>query len=138
MPKLDIDKKLLSLSRNERKRIIKLLRDSLEVEKTSFRTKTILSAIESVMGIKMNYKSRLYKQAWARRIAAYQMLNEGMSLSKIGVVLHKDHSTVNHMRNCMETVFQYPKMYSDIVQWWNEFVSLLEDIDAQKDTSDIE
>jgi hypothetical protein len=68
-------------------------------------------------------------------MVAFQMCKEGYSTTEVGRQMMKDHSTIIHLRNKMQDVFELPQMYGDILEIWNRFQKQIQD-DIHKGTTE--
>lgn len=58
---------------------------------------------------------------WARYMVEYYLRTLGYSLSKIGSLFRRDHSTVVHSVKEVKKMLDAPVMYQEEVKIWNKF-----------------
>lgn len=87
-------------------------------------------AVESIMGERLDMKSREPRFVAGRMCIAYQLLNEGNGISAVGRAIGKDHATICHIRKQMEMILQLPKVYRDESALWERFKERIETINA--------
>lgn len=58
---------------------------------------------------------------WARYMVEYYLRSLGHSLSKIGSLFKRDHSTVMHSVHEVEKMLDNPRMYPEETKVWEEF-----------------
>lgn len=79
--------------------------------------------MNEIVGDDIRVPSKKMSVSWARNMVAYRLNQEGLSLSKIGIVLNRNHATILHaVRKCSE-IFKYPSMYRDELSLWETFIS---------------
>lgn len=90
--------------------------------RSPLRCSMLLGDMAAAMGWQtVPYNSREAQYVWARAIVAWQMCREGYSTGEIGRQMMKDHSTIIHLRNKMQDVFDMPQMYEDVLDMWDKF-----------------
>ena len=108
------------------------LNSSIKVEKggvgkTGLRCLKLMQEIAKVMGIqRVSMDSRLSIQVWARTMVAYQMMREGYSNNEIGMQMGKSAPTISHLKDKMRSAMDYPKVYEDVLEIWNNFQKRIE------------
>lgn len=91
-------------------------------KQTALRCAELLDAVAEAMGVsRIPFVSRSQSHVWARTMVAYQMIKEGYTTGEIGLQMHKNHSTVTHMRKKMQDALDVPGIFKDIVSVWNRF-----------------
>ena len=111
----EIEQKCLSLSKEERERLIQVLTNSLNEAKLSL--DEIHDAIVKVVGFEFVPHSRSYYQVVSRIIFVHFAISEGYTESKIGEYLSKNHSTVHQMKNRVKDWLSYPQYYGAESIW---------------------
>ena len=95
--------------------------------RSPLRCSILLGEMAKVMGRdSIEYVRRDVDLVWARAMVAYQMCKEGYTTIEIGHQMMKNHSTIIHLRNKMQDVFDMPFAYRDIIETWNEFQKRIE------------
>lgn len=89
----------------------------------------LLDIYKEVTGRKVNLFCRDQQDVWGKAMVAYQLLQEGFSLSAVSRMLcRKDHSTIIRYRQKMEDALAVPSAYRDIIEIWNNFKARYNDI----------
>lgn len=126
----DLTRKCLYLSRQDRKRLIKILTESLDEEEREddgSRFAILYKAATEVCGQGILTSSRDFNLVMGRRMIAYQMRKEGYSLPTIGRRLIRHHASVIHMLKMMDDVmtFNFPLEMG----YWNLFQQKIKEYD---------
>lgn len=124
-----IDQCLL-LPKKERRKLVRLLQDSLiEIEDDGSRFHTLYVIATRIVGEGILTQRRDLNLVLGRRMIARQMRNEGYSLTQIGKPLHKHHASVMHMLamwdDAMELQFREETLY------WKEFQKQLKEYEEE-------
>lgn len=77
--------------------------------------------MNSVVGEDVRRMSRHKNVLWGRNFLAYKAKMEGFSLSQIGKVIGRDHSTALFAVRRAEYAINNPNMYSDVLKTWENF-----------------
>lgn len=89
----------------------------------------LLDIYQEVTGRKINLFCRDQEDVWGKAMVAYQMLEEGFSLSAVSRMLYrKEHSTIIRYRQKMQDALAVPSAYRDIIEIWNNFKARYNDI----------
>ena len=97
------------------------------VMRSPLRCSILLREVASVMCVPcIPIERRDPDSVWARAIVAYQMCREGYTTIEIGRQMMKNHSTIIHLRDKMQDVFEMPFAYRDIIEIWNDFQKRIE------------
>lgn len=123
----------LSLDREKRERLAKLLQESLaQPEPTDeSRFQTLYEIAKQMFGNGILTGSRDYNLVLARSFITYQMHNEGYSYPVIGKHLIRHHSAAIHMYKRMENIFDHPNYYGLETAYWDEFQKRLKEKDNE-------
>lgn len=111
----ELEKQCLSLSKEKRERLIKVLKESLDDTKMSL--DEIHKAVVKVVGFEFILPGRDLYMSVARTIFTHYACLEGYTESKIGEYLKKDHSTVHMMKGKMRDWLERPRLYSIENEW---------------------
>ena len=65
-------------------------------------------------------RSRKRQNVIVRIITANVLLGMGYTEISVGKVMRKDHSTIHHYKETMNTWFNYPGLYKEEVTIWNQ------------------
>ena len=132
----DLTRKCLYLSRQDKKRLIKILTESLDEEERQddgSRFAILYKAATDVCGQGILTSSRDFNLVMGRRMIAYQMRKEGYSLLTIGRRLIRHHASVIHMLKMMDDVmtFNFPLEMG----YWNLFQQKIREYDIHDRTT---
>lgn len=113
-----------------------MINSSRRVSQSPLRCSILMGEMAKVMGKEtIGYLSRKADEVWARTMVAFQMCTEGYSTTEVGRQMMKDHSTIIHLREKMQDVFELPQGYGDILEIWNRFQKQIQD-DIHKGTTE--
>jgi chromosomal replication initiation ATPase DnaA len=116
----ELTRQCLDLTKKNRKRLIKILEDSLiEKEDDGGRFHILLSIAEDIVGKGILSRFRDLNLVIGRRMIAYQMRQEGYSLMAISKKLTRHHSSVMHMIRMMEDAIKF--QFRPELTYWEEF-----------------
>lgn len=122
----ELTRQCLDLTKKNRKRLIKILEDSLiEKEDDGGRFHILLSIAEEIVGKGILSRLRDLNLVIGRRMIAYQMRQEGYSLMAIGKKLIRHHSSVMHMIRMMEDAIKF--QFRPELTYWEEFQQKLKE-----------
>ena len=65
-------------------------------------------------------RSRKRQNVIVRIITANVLLGMGCTENSVGKAMRKDHSTIHHYKETMNTWFNYPGLYKEEVTIWNK------------------
>ena len=118
----------LALSLDEKKRLITRL--TANVNGCDYgHAADLLDIYRDVTGRKVNLFCRDQGDMWGKAMVAYQLLEEGFSLSAVSRMLcRKNHSSVIGYRQKMQDALAVPSAYRDIIEIWNNFKARYNDI----------
>lgn len=80
-----------------------------------------VESMENVVPYDLFEPCRKSNIVWARYMVEYYLRSLGHSLSKIGSLFKRDHSTVMHSVHEVEKMLDNPRMYPEETKVWNEF-----------------
>lgn len=121
----DIEERCLSLSNKEKKRLIEILRKSLETRNVGKPFEKLHDAIVKVMGCEVITKGRDSYPAIGRALLAYACYCEGMTEQAIGRLLQRDHSSINGMKKKVAMWLDMPHVYKVENDLYVEFLKEL-------------
>lgn len=119
----DIEKRCLSLSNKEKKRLIEILRKSLETKDVCETFEKMHDAIVKVFGKEVLTKSRDRDLVVGRTILAYSCAVLGWSECTIGRLMQRDHSSINLMKKNMTLWMKFPNMFKKENDLYVEFLT---------------
>ena len=130
----ELTNRCLSLNREDRVKMIKLLQESLaqEIAQEEERFQVMFKITTEMFGHGITANSRNFNLVLGRRFIAYQMVSEGYSRSLIAKLLRKCYTSVTQMLVMMDEVFKYPKIYALDIAYWNEFQYKLKEYDKTR------
>jgi hypothetical protein len=109
----ELEKKCLSLSKEEKERLINVLMESLEFNVTGKTLKEIHDAVVKVFGKEVLTGKRNRVDYIGRVIFSYECFLEGYSETCIGNYINRNHSCVNMMKKTMRGWLQMPRLYKE-------------------------
>ena len=83
--------------------------------------KNYIGVMECIMGTDIRKKGHDRSAAYARAVVSHVMIKDGYTESEIGRLLNRNHSTINHYKNIMNTVMEYPNQYKDIINLYEKY-----------------
>ena len=113
------------MSNTEKKRLIEILRKSLETRNVGKPFEKLHDAIVKVMGCEVIIKGRDSYPAIGRALLAYACYREGMTEQAIGILLQRDHSSINGMKKKVTEWLQLPHVYKIENDLYVEFLKEL-------------
>lgn len=130
----ELTRRCLYLPRAERARLVRVLTESLEEDKSDEESRfaILYKAATEVCGNGILTEHRDFALVMGRRMIAYQMRLEGYSLCTIGRKLIKHHASVLHMTRMMEDVIKYN--FKEI-KYWKAFQEKLKGYETDKGTN---
>lgn len=95
------------------------------------RISSIELAIQETFGIIKipTTKSRNRVYVDARMFLAEQLRREGLSMTRIGFFISRDHSTVSYLCARMKDILNYPDANKDLIEKWNRFQKIIKEDD---------
>lgn len=129
-------KECLNLPREDKTYLIGLLSSSLR-DRTVIpgRFRELLEYASLLCGDNIMSRARDHYSCIGRMMIAYQLREEGYTLSEIGRQMGRHHATIIHMCKMMEDVLLYRTAFRIEYTFWVEFQKLIKD-DIQQGTND--
>ena len=128
---------VLSLSTAERRDLMRKIGKSLikeeHAENLRERYDIVKSVVENVMEHKMT-EGRTRDDVLCRMFVAYILHQDGYSLSKIGEILNKNHSTVIYLVRTVNDMVEVPSAYSFEISKLNEIQTRLQWTENSEDS----
>ena len=116
----------ISLPKEQKQKLIGLLRKSLSPSPSGKTFERMHEAMTKVLGKDVLIKSRQRDLVIGRTILAYSCAVLGWSEYSIGECLHRDHSSINHMKKSMRYWIAHPftfkqenDLYIKFLKEWN-------------------
>lgn len=129
----ELTRKCLSLPRNERARLARMLNESLkekDMTDEGGRFKILYEAATDICGQGIISDCRDFSLVVGRRMIAYQMRKEGFSLQTIGKYLIRHHASVIHMIRMMKDAINFG--FKPEMNYWEEFIKRIGDNETDK------
>ncbi len=94
---------------------------SVRMKEMESRMQTIMKEICAAMGIsEYNSQNRQKSVMLARVIIANILLLIGGTETSVGKVMGKHHATIHYYKNLLEVWQEYPRMYREELELWNQ------------------
>lgn len=109
-----------SLSLQDKERLCSYLEQLIQDEKLR-KMEEIKMSVCAAMNL-TTYDPRIRKRqnVIVRIITANVLLGMGCTENSVGKIMKKDHSTIHHYKETMNTWFNYPGLYKEEVTIWNK------------------
>lgn len=123
----------ICLPNDEKAYLIKVMQDTMmdEREDDGSRFHILWKAATKVVGGGIISRSRLRKPVIGRMLITYKMWQEGYKLESIGEYLHRERTSVRHLRNNMDDALAYPRVYPEENRCWEQFNELINEEDKE-------
>ena len=111
---------VLALSLQDKERLCSYLGQLIQDEKLR-KMEEIKMSVCAAMNL-TTYDPRIRKRqnVIVRIITANVLLGMGCTENAVGKIMKKDHSTIHHYKETMNTWFNYPGLYKEEVTIWNK------------------
>lgn len=118
----------------EKERLYGLLRTSIRQDKEAGETRRLEETMKEVSGIVIDLMGiECYEPARrdrpyfvSRVIIANFLLLKGFTETKVGMVMGKDHSTINGLKKNLDAWVSCPNMYREELNYWNKLKQIYE------------
>lgn len=120
-----LEKRCLSLPREDRERLVNTLLKSLDHMATGKTMDEIHDAVVKVFGKEILNDSRNRADFIGRVIFSYVCALEGYSETCIGGYINRNHSCVNMMKKTMKGWMQMPRFYNEEIARYNKVMEEL-------------
>lgn len=109
-----------ALSLQDKERLCSYLEQLIQDEKLR-KMEEIKMSVCAAMNL-TTYDPRIRKRqnVIVRIITANVLLGMGCTENSVGKIMKKDHSTIHHYKETMNTWFNYPGLYKEEVTIWNK------------------
>lgn len=109
-----------ALSLQDKERLCSYLGQLIQDEKLR-KMEEIKMSVCAAMGVfAYDPRSRERQNVIVRVITANVLLGMGCTENSVGKIMKKDHSTIHHYKETMNTWFNYPGLYKEEVTIWNK------------------
>jgi hypothetical protein len=123
----------ICLPNDEKAYLIRMMQDTMkdEREDDGSRFHLLWKAATKVVGGGIISRSKLRKPVIGRMLIVYKMWQEGYKLESIGEYLKRKRVSIRHLRNNMDDVLAYPKMYAYEMECWKKFNELVKEYEKE-------
>lgn len=117
---MNLKNEIQSLSLQDKERLFYYLGQLIQDEKLK-KMEEIKMSVCAAMNL-TTYDPRIRKRqnVIVRIITANVLLGMGCTENSVGKIMKKDHSTIHHYKETMNTWFNYPGLYKEEVTIWNK------------------
>lgn len=109
-----------SLSLQDKERLCSYLEQLIQDEKLRKMEEIKMSVCAAMNLTTYDPKIRKRQNVIVRIITANVLLGMGCTENSVGKAMGKDHSTIHHYKETMNTWFNYPGLYKEEVTIWNK------------------
>ena len=117
---MNLMNEIQSLTLQDKERLCSYLEQLIQDEKLR-KMEEIKMSVCAAMNL-TSYDPRIRKRqnVIVRIITANVLLGMGCTENSVGKIMRKDHSTIHHYKETMNTWFNYPGLYKEEVTIWNK------------------
>ena len=109
-----------ALSLQDKERLCSYLGQLIQDEKLRKMEEIKMSVCAAMNLTTYDPRSRKRQNVIVRIITANVLLGMGCTENSVGKAMRKDHSTIHHYKETMNTWFNYPGLYKEEVTIWNK------------------
>ena len=109
-----------ALSLRDKERLCSYLGQLIQDEKLRKMEEIKMSVCAAMNLTTYDPKIRKRQNVIVRIITANVLLGMGCTENSVGKAMRKDHSTIHHYKETMNTWFNYPGLYKEEVTIWNK------------------
>ena len=109
-----------SLSLQDKERLFSYLGQLIQDEKLIKMEEIKMSVCAAMNLTTYDPRSRKRQNVIVKIITANVLLRMGCTENSVGKIMKKDHSTIHHYRETMNTWIKYPGFYKEEVTIWNK------------------
>ena len=109
-----------SLSLQDKERLCSYLEQLIQDEKLRKMEEIKMSVCAAMNLTTYDPTNRERQNVIVRVITANVLLGMGCTENSVGKAMRKDHSTIHHYKETMNTWFNYPGLYKEEVTIWNK------------------
>ena len=109
-----------ALSLQDKERLCSYLGQLIQDEKLRKMEEIKMSVCAAMNLTTYDPRSRERQNVIVRVITANVLLEMGYTENSVGKAMRKDHSTIHHYKETMNTWFNYPGLYKEEVTIWNQ------------------
>ena len=109
-----------ALSLQDKERLCSYLEQLIQDEKLRKMEEIKMSVCAAMNLTTYDPTNRERQNVIVRVITANVLLGMGCTENSVGKIMKKDHSTIHHYKETMNTWFNYPGLYKEEVTIWNK------------------
>ena len=117
---MNLKNEIQALSLQDKERLCSYLEQLIQDEKLRKMEEIKMSVCAAMNLTTYNPTNRERQNVIVRIITANVLLRMGCTENSVGKVMGKDHSTIHHYKETMNTWFNYPGLYKEEVTIWNK------------------
>ena len=117
---MNLMNEIQSLSLQDKERLCSYLEQLIQDEKLRKMDEIKMSVCAAMNLTTYDPKNRERQNVIVRVITANVLLRMGCTENSVGKIMKKDHSTIHHYRETMNTWIKYPGFYKEEVTIWNK------------------
>ena len=117
---MNLMNEIQSLSLQDKERLCSYLEQLIQDEKLRKMEEIKMSVCAAMNLTTYDPTNRERQNVIVRVITANILLRMGCTENSVGKAMRKDHSTIHHYKETMNTWFNYPGLYKEEVTIWNK------------------
>ena len=117
---MNLMNEIQSLSLQDKERLCSYLEQLIQDEKLRKMEEIKMSVCAAMNLTTYDPTNRERQNVIVRIITANVLLGMGCTENSVGKAMGKDHSTIHHYKETMNTWFNYPGLYKEEVTIWNK------------------
>ena len=117
---MNLMNEIQSLSLQDKERLCSYLEQLIQDEKLRKMEEIKMSVCAAMNLTTYDPTNRERQNVIVRVITANVLLGMGCTENSVGKIMKKDHSTIHHYKETMNTWFNYPGLYKEEVTIWNK------------------
>ena len=117
---MNLMNEIQSLSLQDKERLCSYLEQLIQDEKLRKMEEIKMSVCAAMNLTTYDSKNRERQNVIVRVITANVLLRMGCTENSVGKAMRKDHSTIHHYKETMNTWIKYPGFYKEEVTIWNK------------------
>ena len=117
---MNLMNEIQALSLQDKERLCSYLGQLIQDEKLRKMEEIKMSVCAAMNLTTYDPKIRKRENVIVRIITANVLLGMGCTENSVGKAMRKDHSTIHHYKETMNTWFNYPGLYKEEVTIWNK------------------
>ena len=117
---MNLMNEIQSLSLQDKERLCSYLEQLIQDEKLRKMEEIKMSVCAAMNLTTYDPRNRKRQNVIVRIITANVLLRMGCTENSVGKIIKKDHSTIHHYKETMNTWIKYPGFYKEEVTIWNK------------------